>query len=141
MPIKNRTSRSRQHGSSMVEAALVSVILFMLLFGIIGFSRAIWAYSWTSHASREASRWASVRGGVSNCTDGTCPANQAIITTHVKQNMLGLDPTSANVTVAFLPDNGQGNTVKVDVTYDVTEIVPFVPAMRVQSSSSMAISQ
>jgi TadE-like protein len=53
------------------------LILFPLMFGIIDFSRALYAYHWVSYAAREGTRWASVRGA--NCTllSGGCPADLA----------------------------------------------------------------
>jgi TadE-like protein len=61
-----------------MEFGLVLVlILFPLMFGIIDFSRALYAYHWVAYAAREGTRWASVRG--TNCTvlSGGCPADLA----------------------------------------------------------------
>ena len=40
----------------------LALVLFPLMFGIIDFSRALYAYHWVSYAAREGTRWASVRG-------------------------------------------------------------------------------
>ena len=141
----------RQHGQTMVETAIVMVLFLMLYFGIVGFGRAIWAYSWTSHIAREAARWAAVRQtlahnscastGTTCCSDATCLATEGVITTYVKSHMLGLNPANATVTADFTNGTNQGAIFTVKVTYQVTQLVPFVPAMTVGSSSSMAISQ
>ena len=62
-PTTNRNNPSLQQGASSLEFAFVLIlILFPLMFGIIDFSRALYAYHWVSYAAREGSRWASVRG-------------------------------------------------------------------------------
>ena len=134
-PVRTRGRKtSRQRGNTMVEAALTAIIFVMVLFGVVGFGRAIWAYSWTAHAAREATRWASVRGSKS----GQSAAN---VDAFVKSNMMGLDAAQATVTPQWLPNNDPGSVVQVTVQYNVTKLVPWVPAMTVQSTSQMVISQ
>lgn len=64
--------RSEQ-GSSLVEYALVVMIFFTMLFGIIDFGRALYAYHFVSNAARTASRWAAVNGSACG-NDGSCTA-------------------------------------------------------------------
>ncbi len=119
-----------------MEAALTAIIFLTVLFGIVGLGRAVWAYSWTAHAAREGSRWASVRGeyGAEVATTGSVSA-------FVTSNMMGLDPAQAVVTTTWDPDNSPGSTVQVQVQYNVTRLVPWVPAMTVRSTSRMPIAQ
>lgn len=124
----------RQRGNTMVEAALTAIIFLMVLFGVVGFGRAIWAYSWTAHAAREAARWASVRGSKSGQ-----PAPN--VDAFVKSNMMGLDQNEATVTTQWVSNNDPGSLVQVTVQYNVTQLVPWVPAMTVQSTSKMVIAQ
>lgn len=75
----------KQKGASTLEFAFViTLILFPLIFGIIDFSRAMYAYHWVSNASREGARWASVRG--TNCTvlTGGCPAAASDVAIYVR---------------------------------------------------------
>jgi Flp pilus assembly protein TadG len=66
--MQNRKQIERERGSALVEFALVSVlVLFPLIFGIVDFARAAYAYHYVSFAAREATRWASVRGA--QCTN------------------------------------------------------------------------
>ncbi len=52
-----------ERGSALVEMALVSAFVFFpLLFGIIEFSYAMYAYNWVNMAARQATRYAVVRG-------------------------------------------------------------------------------
>jgi Flp pilus assembly protein TadG len=120
----------------MVEAALTLIVFLMVFFGIVGFGRAIWAYSWVSHAAREGARWASVRG-----SKGAEVATATSVQDFVKNHMLGLNAGHATVATSWPTDNNPGSTVVVMVTYDVTQVVPWVPAISVQSTSKMSISQ
>jgi Flp pilus assembly protein TadG len=65
-----RTSSS-QRGTSLVEFALVSWILLMLVFGIIEFSRMVLVYTTLGNASSVAVRYAVVHGSDVNATPAT----------------------------------------------------------------------
>ena len=132
-----RKRRHRQQGNTMVEASLTLTIMFMVLFGIVGFGRAIWAYSWASHASREATRWASVRGSESGLS---------IAQRDVRNFVTGIAPgfSPSNITVNATwerADHKPGSDVTVQVSYDVSQLVPWVPRMNVSSTSTMSIAQ
>jgi Flp pilus assembly protein TadG len=136
-PKQRNHYRRSERGNTMVEASLTITILFMILFGIVGFGRAVWAYSWASHASREATRWASVRGGESGVSIA-----QSDVRNFVRAHAPGL--RTANVTVNATwerADHKPGSDVTVNVTYNVTQLVPWVPAMNVSSTSTMPIAQ
>jgi len=79
--IRSRKVQSKERGASTLEFAFViTLILFPLMFGIIDFSRALYAYHWVSNAAREGTRWASVRGAncpTANPLPGGCPADLA----------------------------------------------------------------
>src|SRR3712207_825028 len=74
-----------ERGAAVMEMALVGPLLFLLLFGITEFGRAVWLYDTASHAAREASRYAMVRGAESGR-----PVNSRDIENMV-QNVIGLD--------------------------------------------------
>jgi len=59
-------SAEREGGAAAVEFALVSLILFPLLFGMMGFALVLWAQQSVDHAAREGARLAAV--GVPDCT-------------------------------------------------------------------------
>jgi Flp pilus assembly protein TadG len=81
LPGMNRSAReARERGSAQLEFALVfTLILGPLLFGIMDFSRAMYAYHFVSNAAREASRYAMVRGSTwaTACSGGNCPCTIA----------------------------------------------------------------
>ena len=89
-PYPGRGFESEQ-GSSLVEFALALTILLTLMFGIIDFSRAMYAYHFISNAAREASRYAGVRGSTfaTACTNAPpvaygCKAGTADIMAYVQ---------------------------------------------------------
>ncbi len=129
---------ARQRGNAMIESALTAVLLFMLIFGIVGFGRAIWAYGWVSHAAREATRWAAVRGSESGRA-----AAASDVTNFVSQQLAGLtnNNNELNVATTWSPNNSPGSFVQVTVQYTCTQIVPWVPQIVVSSSSQMMIAQ
>ena len=63
---KLRSKAGSEEGGSLVEMALVSAFLFFpMLFGIIEFSYGLYAYNWVNMVSRQATRYAVVRGAPS----------------------------------------------------------------------------
>lgn len=102
----------RDDGAAAVEFALVSLVLFSILFGIIAFGFALFRQQSALHAAREGARLASV--GVDNCT-----TFRNTVATRGK----GADITGSNVSMAYTNVNGggigPGDSVTVTVTYTV----------------------
>ncbi len=126
-----------QRGANMVESALTLTAFMLLVFGIVGFGFVMWGYTWTSHAAREATRWAAVRGKDSGLTIAASD-----VTTYVTSNNLGLN--AANIAVSTVWDDANhtpGTYVQVTVSYQIPQYVPFVSAMTVSSTSKTVIDQ
>jgi Flp pilus assembly protein TadG len=90
---QNSKSSARERGATLVEFAIVSTVLLTLMFSVIDFSRAIYAYHFVSNAAREATRYASVRGyesgsnGSVACSTTSlfaCTASAGEVTAYVK---------------------------------------------------------
>jgi Flp pilus assembly protein TadG len=143
-------------GSSMVEFAVASVILFTLVFGVIAICLALYSYNVTAEAAREATRYAIVRG--SACTTfSDCNIDQPGLQTYVQSlGFPGINPSSLTVTASatspatgttctptLTPCNKPGNLVKVTVQYTFPLVIPFVPSriLTMSSTSAMYISQ
>jgi len=63
-----------EEGNTLVEMALVSALVFLpLIFGIFEFSFALYAYNFVNMASRQATRYAVVRGVESCVISATFP--------------------------------------------------------------------
>ncbi len=56
----SRRGSRRGLGQATVEFALVAILFFLLMLGIVDFGRAIWEYNTLSNATREGARFASV---------------------------------------------------------------------------------
>ena len=140
-----------EEGSVLVEFAISSTILFMLLFGIMDFSFGFYSFNFTAEAAKEAARYASVRG---SCFDTTgkvttnnlpdCGVTSDQVQTWVQSmGYPGINPSTTTVTTTW--PNGShlpGNNVKVVVDYTFPLNVPFWRSTSIQteSTSEMVIS-
>jgi Flp pilus assembly protein TadG len=147
---RSRASGLRQRGSTLVEQAIILPLLLALFFGAIDMGRAMYSYSYVSYIAREATRWASVRGGGVNGL-----ATQGMVTNFVKSSMGGaLDPANVTVNTNWIPPaNGSpactrnaekpGCVVQVTVIYNFAFTLPFLPkgGFSMSSESQMIITQ
>jgi len=143
-----------------VEAALTLLIFLVLLFGVVEFTRAVYAYNFVSGAARQATRWASVRGSTCKSLSGGCPAAGSDVTTYVKSLAPGgIDSAQVTATTTWPrnPSNclagGSQNAplcdVNVVVSYNfsfitLTNKIPFLSGLAsftMTSTSDMIISQ
>lgn len=130
--IMRRRNRKDQRGAYLLEFAIVAPAFVFLLFGIMEFGRAIWAYSSVAHAAREGVRFAIVRGQESS---QSATAND--VQTYVRSRA-GLSPVQ--VTTTWQPDNKPGSVVQVKVDYSFQPTLPFIPSISLTSTSKMVIS-
>lgn len=149
----------------MVEFAIASSALLLIMFGIIEFGRVLYLYHTVANAARMGSRWAMVRGSTS-CTNGQtdhCNANPTDILNYVKSVVpVAVDSNAFQITAAWSPgsipsspcpqpssadppsgSNAPGHTVCVEVDYPFKFAVPFVSnaSLKLTSTSQMIISQ
>ena len=136
-PFRVTTRRARK-GAAMVEGALVLTVYFMLIFGIVEFGWAVYAYNSVSAASRVGSRYAMVRSSASGH-----PASSTDILNHVSGQTVGLDRTALTVTTTWTPNSNPGSTVKVTVryTYRPFSLLTFSNSVGIQASSSRIVCQ
>jgi Flp pilus assembly protein TadG len=129
---------NRRRGSSLVEAALVTVPFFMLILGIIASGYLVFTYDTLAFAAQRGVRWASVRGSTSGMT-----ATAAAIQDYVTGQAPGLAPASLNVQTVWSPDNKPGSTVTVQVTYTAVPLstLSLPQTLTLSSSSSTTISR
>ena len=126
-----RRRASGDDGAAAVEFALVSVLLLLLLFGIIGFGLALYRQQAASHAAREGARLAAVGIGtgrpLTTCTafaDEVESRGEGAVVTEVT-----LDVTEASGNASL----GIGDTVTVSVTHTVDlsivgALLPGIPS-------------
>jgi hypothetical protein len=94
-------SRNAQRSQALIEFALVSPVLLLLLFGIVDIGRAVFYFDTLNHAAREGARTA-VRAS------GQLPTNADVLAT-VTTQMIGAPVTApcpqGPVTTATPPNN------------------------------------
>lgn len=142
-----------ERGQNLVEFALVLILALTIIFGVIDFARALYAYEFVAHAAREGTRYAMVRGAQCQQTD----CSMTGIQTYVKSlaNNIGLDPSAMADPQVTWPSasynnpscattyNNPGCVVQVQVTYNFKFIFPFLPTITYPmiSTSQMVIAQ
>jgi hypothetical protein len=104
-----------EQGGSLVETAISSLVLLMLIFGVIEGCWAVYSYHFLASATHEATRYAIVRGGGwgSNCDPsghaGTgygssgCIASATDVANYIaNRNFPGLNIAATDVCVQYL---------------------------------------
>jgi Flp pilus assembly protein TadG len=162
----DREGAKAEQGSALVEYALVLIIFMTMLFGIIDFGRALYAYHFVSNAARDATRWAAVNGN--DCTiDSSCngiggmnsgPASSTDVQNYVKALAIpaGINTSSTGcggsacltTTPTWNPagsngpatcsafNNNPGCTVEVQVSYNFSFLFPLVYKNSITLSST-----
>jgi Flp pilus assembly protein TadG len=154
-----------EEGATIVEFALVVLLLMTMLLGIIDFCRVTYAYHFVSEVAREATRYAAVRGYTCNddssCSQATpdagpaAPGNTVVqdyvasitppgidstkITTTPSWPLLANSPTICSASVSGIGGpflNYPGCTVKVEVRYNFSFITPLVHSGGITLSST-----
>ncbi len=107
----------RQRGQSLVETALMIVVVFTVVLWIFELSWLMYTYSVLADAANEGVRYAIVHSG------GDPAGTQAKVKTFAGASMHDVNAISTSVT---FPDNSSAppNRVQVTVTYTY---IPFLP--------------
>jgi Flp pilus assembly protein TadG len=108
-----RRTKARR-GAVLAESALIYPVLFLLMLGIVLLGISVFRYQQVAHASREASRWASVHGekyGQENNTTAATP--EEIFNNAIAPQAAGMPTQGMLVTVTQ-------NVVTGTVTYSGT---------------------
>jgi Flp pilus assembly protein TadG len=138
-----------RRGASMVEAAIVLPILFMLILGTVLMGLGVFRYCQVAGLAREGARYASVHGTEYASAAGK-PAATAIdiYNNAIKPQAVGLDPNSLGYSVTWNSSNSPTranpsstpaglpitNTVSVTVTYAWTPSIFNVGNLGLTSS-------
>jgi Flp pilus assembly protein TadG len=127
---------SRRHGlrmgeraQAMVEFAITSLVVFLLLIFIIDGGRILWQYVTVSQAAAAGARYASFHGARSAATgyDSIGPGDDALLKTYVLGKVAGLGSSGLNVHMDYLNNsNAVGSRVTVYVTYTVSSFTRLV---------------
>lgn len=138
-------------GQALVEFSIGILVCLAILFLVIDFGRALYAYDLVASSARIGSRYASVHG--STCAVSGCPATPASIQTYVRSKIAGIDPTTVFVTPTYSKIAGSGCTdnsaipmkagctVSVQVQYTFAFFIDSKITVLMTSSSQMTIWQ
>lgn len=109
---------AQEGGQTLVEFALTVMVLLLLVFGLIDFSRAVYAASIVQWAAQQGARV-----GIKEVPDDPTLAElQVVVEPAVLDRLTGLNVDQATVVVSEPgPD-----LVQVDVTYYFEFIVPLI---------------
>ena len=131
MRVRSRGLRS-ERGSELVEFALTSTLLMIVIFGIVNLGLVVWQYNMVANLAQEGARWASVRGAGSST-----PASASDIQTYVNTRSIGMTVT---VTASWSPNTSSGSTVTVQVQKPFNRFTSYVlPASMTLSSTAQMI--
>lgn len=107
--------RERQRGAAAVEFALVAIVFFMLLIGIVEMGRVLFTWNAAAEATRYGARVAVV-----------CGLNDAAILSRMQKIMPAL--TAANVSVGYTPSGcSVANCQQVSVSIVNVPVTTFIP--------------
>lgn len=163
---KLHRSLGDEDGSQLVEFAISVLVLLSVVFGIMDFCRAIYAYHFVSYAAQEGARFAMVRGngwaGYGACNTSAppsftakydCVAKNTDVQNYVRSiAMPGINANNVAVNTNWpgtssdcaTANNSPSCPVSVNVTYTFTFMMPFLPrsaSLRFSGTSEKAIQE
>jgi Flp pilus assembly protein TadG len=135
-----RRNPHRRRGTHVVECAVVFPLVFLLLLGLIVGGLGVFRYQEVASLAREGARYASVRGYQYQQTTSRPAATATdVYDNAILPRAVILNPSDLNYSVTWNPDNRQGSTVTVQVSY---QWVPeaYLGGITLSSTSTMPIS-
>ena len=122
-------TKRNQQGTTVVEFAIVGLVFFTVLFGVIDFSRLFWHLASLDEATRRGARVAAV-----------CPVNDPFVeqtalfgglipgleTQHIRVEYLNIDGTEVDPTTAV----GYGSIRHVRVSIENFQLQMFIPGLQ-----------
>jgi Flp pilus assembly protein TadG len=145
MKYRIAAQRRGRRGSTIIEFALVTILLCVLLLAGIEFDRMVLVYTTVAHSSRMGARYAIVHGSHRSGTGPDGPSSSADysqITTVVRNFAgAGLLATAGLTVVVDYPDgnNNAGSHVSVSVSYPYDPFLTIMPLRFTLRSNTQGI--
>jgi Flp pilus assembly protein TadG len=136
-----------RRGQATVEFALILPVFLLLLAGVIEFGRVFWSYGVLLQAAQAGARQGAVLGAATSDTTIANAAQQTaanggltISTSNVTVSATCSYASSTSITAA---NRTRGNVLTVQLSYQYTPLIPFLPmtSLHLSPSSSMEIEQ
>lgn len=152
MRVSHRPISKSRRGAVLVEGAIVLPILMLIFIGLIVGALGIFQYQQVATLSREAARWASVRGGqYERDREGIAATPSSVFENAIRPRSVGMRPEDLSYTVTWTdsskmpiyqatanPETWRRNNVTVTVNYRWNPIMVFSP-VTLRSTSVMPI--
>src|SRR6185369_5247947 len=135
MVLSPQTRSRRQRGASLLETAMMIVVIFTIVFWIFELGWVMYTYAVMADAANEGVRYAIVHSG------GDTAGTQSQVTTFARTSLHDVSALSTSVT---FPDGSSAppNRVRVTVTYTyVPWLSKFIntPTIRTYSEGRMVV--
>ena len=122
-------ARRRTRGQALVEFALLSPVLVMMVLGVIDLGRAFYTYEALANAAREGARYCSLHAHDSNLVSGANVSSSTIdrVTGELAgtvSNISVFGATTSDPACDTTVDDGSPVTVSVSTTF--TPITPLI---------------
>ncbi len=126
-----------RHGQSLVEFAIGSLVVLLLVFGAVDLGRAVFTYNSISQCAREGIRFAVVHGAESPAPVGPADNDPVLDSLLRAKYTVGLDPGRLTINSIWADSkNTPGSTVTVTVRYNFQSAILFALPLSLQSRSS-----
>ena len=109
-----------ERGAALVEFAMISVVLMILIFGIIDFGRALYTKNSLTNAAREGGRYAAVL----LAPEANTSAIQDTVIAHMSP-LGGASLTRDEVVVSFNAVGGKVQSITTTINYPFEPITPI----------------
>lgn len=121
-----RLLRSRS-GVASLEFALVAIPFFLMVFGIVEFSRLVWTQSAMQFAVEKAARCASVNKSLCD------PSTPSLVQTYAQSQMLAPGTTAANFSLDLSKSSCNKVSASLTFTFLLPELLPSSVVLSAQS--------
>lgn len=135
-----RLNTKQRPATTVVECAIIFPAFFFIVIGMVVMGFGIFRYQELASLTREAARYASVRGyKYSQTTGNPAATEEEIYQNIILSRAVLLNPDYMTHSITWTPDNRQNSVVTVTIRYQWIPEVLF-PGIELSSTSSMNIS-
>jgi Flp pilus assembly protein TadG len=127
--------RDSEAAQTLVEFSLILPLFLILIFALVDFGRAFFAWQTVTSAAREGARAAAVGGSTS--TVDTRIYQSFCTASPYTSSTCSLDPADIAITKTGIPAT-TGSTVTVTVAYSFSYVTPLSPLLTLIGGSSLS---